>query len=118
MSALDDLLKALDEALKKNKDSVDQRGIPLTGTPLSTYTSNANSANTDATSAMNDSYYDGLDSPTEIPSGGGATPYTDLLALCAAQCKAKYDASEDRQGQLDRLYTITQKYDDAIAEVQ
>jgi len=117
MSALDDLIDDLDDLLSDNKSSVESIGIPLTGPHLVGYNANAESAKSTATTAMLDPYFSNLDDPTEIPSGGGNTPYTDLLAACASQLKAKYDADEDRQGQLNRLYTIQQRADDAKDEV-
>jgi len=76
-----------------------------------------NPAQSNATTAMVHPYYSGLDSPTELPAPGGDTPYTDGCATWAAQAKAKYDADEDRQGQLNRLYPIQQQTDNAKDEV-
>ncbi len=118
MSELDDLLKDLEKDLKDNKTNVDTNGIPLSGSDLTEYVGSADDANSDATSAMQDSYYSGLSSPTELPFGGsGSTPYTDGLALFAAQIVTMHSTEEDRQGQLDRLYTIQQHTDDAKDEV-
>ncbi len=116
--ALPDLLGDIKKYFGDNKTNVDTNGVPLSGSDLTEYDDNADGANSDATSAMQDSYYSGLSSPTELPFGGsGSTPYTDGLALFAAQIVTKHTADEDRQGQLDRLYTIQQHTDDAKDEV-
>ena len=114
----EDLLKALKKLLEDNKDNVDTNGVPLSGSDLTDYDNNADEADTTAGDAMAKPYLEGLDPPTEMPiQGGGSTPFTDALALFAAQTLAKYEVDQDRQGQLDRLYTITQKYTAAKNEV-
>lgn len=115
--SLSSVLTEIEEDLEESKQLVEKKGVPLSEPDCATFNSLMDSANTNAVTAMADPYYQGLDEPTELPASGGQTPYTDLLANCGAQIKEKYDTATDKQGQLDRLFTITQKFDDAKDEV-
>ncbi len=105
--------KAKTAAAKAIKDG---SGVPLGGQDLTDFTNDINAAKNAADDAMLDPDYSGL-TGTALPTGGGATPYTDACAARSAEAETLYTEDENKQRQIDCLKTVSECADDAITEV-